>query len=86
MRKVFVARNVENTVNTNPCPIIFVPGVMVEHGEAYNTEQVRLQVQKLIIKIGNLQPLLDKKNEEERKRKEEERKKNWGKGVWRKDV
>lgn len=28
MRKVYVARNSENTVNTNICPIIFVPGVM----------------------------------------------------------
>jgi len=28
MRKVYVARNCENTLNTNICPIIFVPGVM----------------------------------------------------------
>lgn len=28
MRKVYVARNSENTVNTDICPIIFVPGVM----------------------------------------------------------
>lgn len=28
MREIYVARNAENTFNINPCPIIFVPGVM----------------------------------------------------------
>ena len=28
MRKIYVARNAENTFNVTPCPIIFVPGVM----------------------------------------------------------
>ena len=58
----------------------------IEHGEAYSKEVVRLQVQKLIIQMGNLQPIIDEQNEEERKQKEKERLENWGKGGWRKDI